>query len=135
MTNKKSDSSVISSFAYQHDGLGNRTCRNIVCTSRPGATLFMLYKWSDRQIELSDHNLFFHTAGEALPVGGPALPESLSLAEWQSLGYDQNSVVADPLFVDAAHDDYRLRPESPALGLGFQPIDMTQIGIRPEDHE
>ena len=34
------------------------------------------------------------------------------------------------MFVDPAHDDYRLRPESPALKFGFQPIDVTQIGPR-----
>jgi hypothetical protein len=109
---------------------GNRTCRNIVYTSRPEATLFMLYKWSDRQIELSDHNLLFHTAGEDLPVGGPALPEPLSLADWQAMGYDVHSRIADPVFVDAEHDDYRLEPASPAFDMGFQPIDVARIGIR-----
>ena len=38
-------------------------------------------------------------------------------------------MIADPLFVDAEHDDYRLRPESPALKLGFQPIDQGLIGL------
>ena len=44
----------------------------------------------------------------------------LSLAQWKALGYDGHSLVAHPLFVDPAHDDYRLKPDSPALGLGFQ---------------
>ena len=50
-------------------------------------------------------------------------------AAWQALGMDRNSVLADPLFVDPAHDDYRLRPNSPALKLGFQPIPITRIGL------
>jgi hypothetical protein len=32
------------------------------------------------------------------------------------------------LFVDAAKDDYRLQPESPALKLGFEPIPVERIG-------
>jgi len=35
----------------------------------------------------------------------------------------------DPLFVNAQACDYRLRPESPALGLGFQPIPLGEIGL------
>ena len=51
--------------------------------------------------------------------------------EWQSWnlkGQDQESVLADPLFVDAGNGDYRLKPESPALKLGFEPIPFEKIG-------
>jgi hypothetical protein len=47
---------------------------------------------------------------------------------WQALGQDKNAIIADPLFVDAAKDDYRLRPNSPAFKLGFQPIPVEKIG-------
>ena len=47
---------------------------------------------------------------------------------WQALGMDRHSVIGDPLFVDPAKDDYRLRPGSPALGLGFRPIPVGRIG-------
>ena len=47
---------------------------------------------------------------------------------WQALGADRDSAVADPLFVDAARGDYRLRPESPAFKLGFQTLPLEQIG-------
>lgn len=40
-----------------------------------------------------------------------------------------NLTDADPGFVDCAKDDYRLRPDSPAWKLGFQPIPWDQIGL------
>lgn len=49
-------------------------------------------------------------------------------ASWQALGQDRHSVVADPLFVNADKDDYRLKPNSPAFKLGFQPIPVEKIG-------
>ncbi len=52
---------------------------------------------------------------------------------WQALGMDQHSLIADPLFVDAANDDYRLRPDSPAYKLGFQPIPFDKIGPYQDD--
>lgn len=35
----------------------------------------------------------------------------------------------DPLFVDAAHGNYQLRPGSPAFALGFQRIPFEKIGL------
>ena len=49
---------------------------------------------------------------------------------WQGAGWDKHSLVADPMFVDWQHDDFRLKPESPAFKLGFKPIPVEQIGVR-----
>jgi len=51
-------------------------------------------------------------------------------AAWQATGQDQGSRIADPLFVNARKFDFRLQPKSPALQLGFHPIDMTTVGPR-----
>jgi hypothetical protein len=80
-----------------------------------------------------DHNLFWRPDGEPLElraqVYGPNGGGVVSVPEWQKLGYDQNSVVADPGFVDPAHDDFRLRPDSPALKLGFKPLPIEKMGL------
>lgn len=51
--------------------------------------------------------------------------------EWRARGHDTNSVIANPAFVDAAGLDFRLKPESPAWKLGFQPMDLRSVGPRP----
>jgi len=60
-----------------------------------------------------------------------SLREAEGMDEWESWqvqGMDRHSIVADPRFVDPDRDDYRLRPDSPALKLGFQPIPVEKIG-------
>lgn len=52
----------------------------------------------------------------------------LDLDGWRAKGLDEHSVIADPLFVNAAKDDYRLKGDSPALKLGFKPIPIEKIG-------
>jgi hypothetical protein len=47
---------------------------------------------------------------------------------WKDLGFDTESIIADPLFVDPRHDDYQLQPDSPAFKIGFQQIPVKQIG-------
>jgi hypothetical protein len=75
--------------------------------------------------------LTFQTGPTRYRVDDVSLREA-ELAEeweaWQKAGMDTHSVVADPRFVDPDRGDYRLRPESPALKLGFQPIPMERIG-------
>jgi len=41
---------------------------------------------------------------------------------------EDNLIDEDPLFVDAANGDYRLRPDSPAKALGFEDLPFDQIG-------
>jgi hypothetical protein len=62
--------------------------------------------------------------------GGPVWFAGRSFAEWQASGQDKESVIADPLFVNPGGFDFTLRPESPALKLGFQPLDLRKIGLR-----
>ena len=53
-------------------------------------------------------------------------PEAMFL--WAG-GHDARSVVADPLFVDAARMDFRLQVASPALSkLGFEPWNYSDVG-------
>ena len=54
-------------------------------------------------------------------------------ASWQATGNDVHSVVADPLFVNAEMDDYRLQPGSPAFKLGFKPIPIEKIGLYQDE--
>ena len=75
-----------------------------------------------------DWNLYYNP--------GLALAEvkfnGLNFDQWQEAGKDRHSVYADPCFVDPANKDFRLRKESPALALGFRPIDISQVGPRQD---
>ena len=54
-------------------------------------------------------------------------------AEWYlENGRSIGDVVADPLFVDAKNGDFRLKPDSPALKLGFKEWEASLAGPRPE---
>jgi hypothetical protein len=66
-----------------------------------------------------------------LTDGGKEIP----LEDWRRMSFDFRSVLADPLFVAPERDDYRLQPESPALRLGFRPIDIERIGPRKRMRE
>jgi hypothetical protein len=76
-----------------------------------------------------DYNLFFNNKGEPEVFNNTAKKELVSFAEWQEQGFDLNSVVADPLFIDPAKGDYRVQPNSPALRLGFRNFPMDNFGV------
>lgn len=70
-----------------------------------------------------DSNLYWRTDGQPI-----LFPAALGLSGWQYLGNDAHSLVADPKFVDLAHDDFRLQVDSPALAMGFQGFDPDLVG-------
>ena len=70
----------------------------------------------------SDHNIYYCKAE-------PRLGEE-TLERLRRNGVDTHSLAVDPLFVDPENGDFRLRPNSPALKLGFVPLDQSKVGLR-----
>lgn len=46
------------------------------------------------------------------------------------LGWDANSVLGEPMYVDPANGDFRVKEGSPALKLGFKNFPMDQFGVK-----
>ena len=104
-------------FAFEH---------NIVLLG-PGALFAQTdQNWHDGRVDLHD-NLYWKPDGPIKNFAGK------SWADWQFSGEDTGSLVADPLFVDPAHGDWTLRPESPALKLGFVPFDWRKAGVTGDE--
>jgi hypothetical protein len=88
-------------------------------------------------LEEIDRNCFFSRSGRftarVSQLRGEDGPERgvlrYDLEEWRRLGFDRHSVFADPLFVDPARNDFRVKPGSPALKVGFKNFEMGLWGI------
>eukprot|EP01006_Ploeotia_vitrea_P054684 TRINITY_DN67918_c10_g3_i2.p1 TRINITY_DN67918_c10_g3~~TRINITY_DN67918_c10_g3_i2.p1 ORF type:complete len:683 (+),score=50.39 TRINITY_DN67918_c10_g3_i2:27-2051(+) len=78
---------------------------------------------SDYRATHFNYNDYYHTNGKPMEF-----PGRRTWKQWQQTGNDTNSVVADPLFVDPKSGNFALKSNSPALKLGFQPIDQHQFG-------
>jgi len=110
---------------------GNTFVNNVIYYARPEAQV--IYSWRNQPTVFTecDRNLYYCTAADITTLEN-VFPAG-SLDQWREAGHDRNSVIADPLFMDAAKDDYRLRPESPAWKLGFQRIPVEKIGPQGMD--
>lgn len=85
------------------------------------------YNWEPGTFEMRS-NLYWNAAEQ------PVKFLDTDLEGWQKkTGRDEGSVVADPLFTDAAKRDFTLKKDSPALKLGFKPFDPAEAGVRASD--
>ena len=107
---------------------GNRFFRNILYNTKPYSEIFNCGREHDHPVE-SDYNVFYYTSGKNPIIGDLARVVSNTYGAWLDRGYETNSLVADPLFADPANHDYSLLPGSPALKLGFKPIDLSTVGL------
>jgi len=85
--------------------------RNIIYYSKPDSILYRLMGY-DFDTCKSDYNTIWHF-GQPLLVTLKDVPKEKQWDKWREMGFDKNSIIADPLFVDPKKDDYRLRPDSP----------------------
>jgi hypothetical protein len=84
-------------------------------------------EWADDKFKI-DWNVYFDARKDAKLDGFRF--DKATAEQWRTRGHDRNSIVSDPLFVSADKNNFQLRSNSPALKLGFRPIDLSGVGIR-----
>lgn len=138
---------------FPHNGGDNRISNNLFLnplnaqlfleTSKPSTNVFerniFVSSASKSTIVVKEHgqenvirnNLFFH----ATDAGAFARNfiewsdgKKMGFDDAQAAGFHTGSKIADPLFVNPAAGDYRLKPGSPATALGFTDIPFEKIG-------
>lgn len=97
-------------------------------------------------------HVWFEQSGDVFTrniVMGPYRPARMDIAQWgkeldrnlfttaeadrqkfTQHGCDANSLVGDPMFLDAANGDFRVASASPAIRLGFDNFPMNTFGVR-----
>lgn len=103
--------------------------RNIVVFDRGGVLDgnehggFMQGRYSPANV-VFEGNLYYGYAGAPVSFLGR------TLEQWQRLGFERGSIIADPGFADPAARVFALSPRSPAARLGFVPLDLSEVGPR-----
>lgn len=131
---------------HQHYGKNNRVRNNIFAFAKE--TNVILSRVEEHRSVIFEKNIVLSNNGDILSpnwIKGDAwldyntywdinnVPMRFSGLEfdaWRAQkGQDTHSQTADPLFVNPKNGDFRLHPESPALALGFEPIDISRAGL------
>jgi hypothetical protein len=109
---------------------------NIVQMDEASASVYCVYISSSSYTITSDYNCFYGT-GAGFNVGSVSTTPYPTLANWQSLGYDTNSLDAEPGFMSAA--DLHINPTFDAVdgagvdvGLVTSDIDGDPRGTPPD---
>jgi hypothetical protein len=121
---------------------GNEFARNIVVSRDPALPVLRMRNLPVAHYR-SDSNLFHvvDAAGRPVPPvvsvepswpGAAAPRPEDTFAAWRKLGFDAASILADPRFENLTSDDFRLKADSPAMKLGFEPIPCDSIGPKAD---
>jgi hypothetical protein len=109
----------------------SRITRNIIYRNG-GTEIYRIYPWREDILGESDYNLYYHPQGEYTVMLDW---KKQDWKTWQSLldkRFEQHSVYTDPGFKDPSHYDFTFSKDSPAAVIGFEPIDMKQIGLKAD---
>jgi len=124
---------------YGFDNNNDIVRRNIIYTT---GDIFFVSAVTQPYLKEMNNNLFYSpkppwSYKPAITIAsrnrnGISTYKKHTLAEWQENGYDKDSLIADPMFINPAKNDYRVKPESPALKLGFKNFEMGKWGLTDE---
>lgn len=126
---------------------GNRIERNVFYQTGTEGIVLSLYGFQPDVLAHSDRNIFWRPSStdpvidhrpplESEPMLEVVerlrdVPRVASLDDWQALGFDVASLIADPGFRDIDAEDLDVGPESPIRALGIVPIDLRTVGLEP----
>ena len=98
---------------------------NIVYWERntPGIGFNRIKKWNKHYF-LLQNNIFWGQGADIVFDDGKILEE------WQKQGQFLGTTVRDPLFASPESGDFSLRLDSPAIKMGFKPLDAQKAGPR-----
>jgi Right handed beta helix region len=117
-------------FGHRHDN--NTYTRNILYRAG-GKAIYWFNDYVDSALQTNtiDYNVYWHPDGryDIWGVGNQTWTHFRSL---YGNKFDQHSVIADPVFRDAANHDYTVRSDSPALARGFMNINQADIGLKSD---
>ena len=105
-------------FHVWYDKCGDTFIKNIVVNSSAYNTKYLKSSRAQAMEATLDYNVFYNGEGD-VTVGDRG---------WANAGWDVHSVIANPMFVNPKTLDYRVKPGSPALALGFVNFPMDQFG-------
>eukprot|EP01104_Vermistella_antarctica_P019044 TRINITY_DN7285_c0_g1_i1.p1 TRINITY_DN7285_c0_g1~~TRINITY_DN7285_c0_g1_i1.p1 ORF type:complete len:778 (+),score=138.51 TRINITY_DN7285_c0_g1_i1:215-2548(+) len=104
---------------------------NIVVLNQNISTLFFS-TWVDAFANTTfDSNLYWtYAPTNPMSLQFPPTQMPTTFEGWQATGQDLNSLIADPLFNATLLSSFvfEVTPSSPALKLGFTPIDISTVG-------
>lgn len=129
---------------HQHYGAANVVRNNIFAL---GGTAQIRRTRAENHLSFTfEHNIVYWDTGELLDgawadnnyrfddnlyycVGWlPIKFSKWSFKQWQKRGQDVHSAIANPLFADPQHGDFSIEPGSPAGGVGFRAMDVSNVG-------
>jgi len=122
---------------FHGDHRGCRFVNNIFfrATSVPNAALAISFATKDIRLT-SDYNCFgpmvarTHVAFVYRGYVTNVLVPGPTLEQWQkNSGQDRHSIQANPMFVNPGAGDFRLKPNSPAIGAGEGGVNMGACGV------
>lgn len=95
--------------------------------------------YRQRYPAISDTDRYYATT-DGIPPENNVVARNICVGKWLEVGWHAtpdmvklgpNYVGDDPGFADVEQMDFRLSDDSPAWAIGFEPIPMDQIGLRP----
>ena len=130
----------------QHYGRENMVRNNIFAFSRTGE--IARYREEEHLSFFFEQNIVYSTSGHFLignwrngnytmknnvywdtSTNDPDFTD-MGFEDWQDLGRDKGSILADPKFLNPTAFDFRLAPDSPAIKLGFKPFNLDEVGLQ-----